>query len=49
MEYLGLTMFAAVILTGVWLLTGRRTRTRRNEGGEQGGGLDGCPSGVPYM
>jgi hypothetical protein len=49
MEYLCLTMFAAAMLFGVWWLTGRLSRTKRNQDSEHGGSLDGYSAGVPYL
>jgi hypothetical protein len=47
MEYLGLAILAAAVLGGALWLGRRIGRSRRNQGSEHGGGLDGYPGDAP--
>jgi hypothetical protein len=46
MDYLGLVIFALVMLAGGWWINRLLARTRRNEGSTHGGGWSRVPPGI---
>jgi hypothetical protein len=47
MEYFGLAILAAAALACAWWLSKRLGRSKRNQGSEHGGGIDGYPGDAP--